>query len=139
MKSGIVERGELLAKVGEVWQIPSRTLDRYYAIAKDKYSVWVLEFNKKKDAAMLEIVGEQMSDTVVSRKERLEIASQIARGELKSGAFYPSFGDRIKALEYLSKIEGDFAPKKIEHEFSKGIKMTIEEIKEISDALDGEV
>ena len=54
----------------------------------------------------------------------MQIAEKIALGEMQKiegQLIIPSFSDRLKALDYLSKVEGDYAAAKIEQ--------TINEIK----------
>jgi hypothetical protein len=53
----------------------------------------------------------------------MEIASNIAKGKAwKSGnvMIVPNASDRMKACDYLSKIDGDYAPTKVAETDSDG-------------------
>ena len=68
---------------------------------------------------------EQLKTAVMSKRERLEYLTQIAKGEIKvkkpfviGGKImeYPSepdFSDRKNAIAELNKMEGDYAPQKV--------------------------
>ena len=51
----------------------------------------------------------------LSKLERMEIASRIARGMTARNGLIPSDAKYIRALDYLSKIEEDYATIKQEH------------------------
>jgi len=67
----------------------------------------------------------------------MEIASNIAKGKAwKSGnvMVVPNASDRMKACDYLSKIDGDYAPTKVAETDSDGNdKLNIEDVKQLSD------
>lgn len=72
---------------------------------------------------------ERLKKAILTRDERLEIASKIAKGEgrkvpikfdkdgraIAFEIMYPTAGDSLRAIDYMSKIDGDFAPKKLDH------------------------
>ena len=56
----------------------------------------------------VEIEKEALKQAILTKYERMEISSDIARGDVA----FSTVADRIRALDYLSKIEGDYAPSK---------------------------
>lgn len=97
----------------------SNTLKQY-----DKYeSEYDLTLNKGKDDIILDAEKERLKSSILTKFERMEIASNIALGKSwKSGGILvvPSAGDRMKACDYLSKIDGDYAPNKVAQTDSDG-------------------
>ena len=85
-----------------------RLYDKYYPEAQESLNNKKIEIGiqKQKDA---------VNKAILTKLERMEIASKIAKGEawqVRGNLVVPTGNDRLKALEYLSKIEGDFAPVK---------------------------
>lgn len=82
-----------------------RLYDKYYSEAQES-------LNAKKEEVGTRIAEEAVNRAILTKLERMEIASKIAKGELwkvEGEIMIPSTTDRLKALEYLSKIDGDFA------------------------------
>lgn len=82
-----------------------RLYDKYYLEAQES-------LNAKKEEVGTRIAEEAVNRAILTKLERMEIASKIAKGELwkvQGEIMIPSTTDRLKALEYLSKIDGDFA------------------------------
>lgn len=91
----------------------SNTL-KQYDIYEAEYD---LNLNKGKDDIILESEKERLKSAILTKFERMEIASNIAKGKAwKSGnvMIVPNASDRMKACDYLSKIDGDYAPSKTE-------------------------
>ena len=91
----------------------SNTL-KQYDIYEAEYD---LNLNKGKDDIILDSEKERLKSAILTKFERMEIASNIAKGKAwKSGnvMIVPSASDRMKACDYLSKIDGDYAPSKTE-------------------------
>ena len=89
----------------------SNTL-KQYDIYEAEYD---LTLNKGKDDIILESEKERLKSAILTKFERMEIASNIAKGKAwKSGnvMIVPNASDRMKACDYLSKIDGDYAPSK---------------------------
>jgi HD superfamily phosphohydrolase len=82
-----------------------RLYDKYYLEAQES-------LNAKKEEVGTRIAEDAVNRAILTKLERMEIASKIAKGELwkvQGEIMIPSTTDRLKALEYLSKIDGDFA------------------------------
>ena len=91
----------------------SNTL-KQYDIYEAEYD---LNINKGKDDIILDSEKERLKSAILTKFERMEIASNIAKGKAwKSGnvMIVPNASDRMKACDYLSKIDGDYAPSKTE-------------------------
>ena len=119
----------------------SNTL-KQYDIYEAEYD---LNLNKGKDDIILESEKERLKSAILTKFERMEIASNIAKGKAwKSGnvMIVPNASDRMKACDYLSKIDGDYAPQKIDNTIkgSLGVnEVTYEQAKEIQKKLDEQV
>ena len=102
----------------------SNTL-KQYDIYEAEYD---LTLNKGKDDIILESEKERLKSAILTKFERMEIASNIAKGKAwKSGnvMIVPNASDRMKACDYLSKIDGDYAPSKTDVTVNEN-KVTIE-------------
>lgn len=89
---------------------------RQYDIYEAEYD---LNLNKDKDDIILDAEKERIKLAILTKHQRMEIASNIALGKSwKSGGILvvPSAGDRMKACDYLSKVDGDYAAIKTESE-----------------------
>ena len=111
----------------------SNTL-KQYDIYEKQYD---LTLNKGKDDIILDAEKERLKKAILTKFERMEIASNIARGKAwKSGdvMIIPTATDRMKACDYLSKIDGDYAPTKIaETDINGNDKLNVDDLKELSD------
>ena len=111
----------------------SNTL-KQYDIYEAEYD---LTLNKGKDDIILESEKERLKSAILTKFERMEIASNIARGKAwKSGnvMVVPNASDRMKACDYLSKIDGDYAPTKVaETDVNGNDKLNVDDLKELSD------
>ena len=111
----------------------SNTL-KQYDIYESEYD---LTLNKGKDDIILDAEKERLKSAILTKFERMEIASNIARGKAwKSGnvMIVPSASDRMKACDYLSKIDGDYAPTKVaETDVNGNDKLNVDDLKELSD------
>ena len=85
-----------------------RLYDKYYQEAQQ-------ERNRLKADMGIKKVEQAVNEAILTRNERMEIASNIAKGKawrVGDQLMIPSASDRLKALEYLSKVDGDFAATK---------------------------
>ena len=132
---GVIERGEVMAKFGEMWQTPPRTFDRYFKKAKEAYSEQRKEINDAKMSTAIEMEVEAVRSEINSKLDRLRILQKEIEDcvkELESGITTQTFvidgsttdhtrsltvAEKValrKAIKELqseiSKIEGDYAP-----------------------------
>ncbi len=89
---------------------------KYWRQAKKEYELYLEESKAKARDAATDAEAELEKLDLVDKAERMKIASDIARSISHKAA------DRMKALDYLSKIHGDYAPIKQDHT-SKGKKI----------------
>lgn len=91
------------------FRFSDRTFDKYWKIAQERHS----ETQKAAQLAMADqyiqsaLQGQQAG--ILTKQERMRLASGIACNKEAQDS------DRLKAMDYLSKIEGDYAPAKTEH------------------------
>lgn len=92
-----------LALNGTKWHLSERTFKRYWKEANQIYSERQQAILTEVNEQRVELEKERVKKAILTKEQRMEIATEIAIGEESSN------GDKIKALDYLSKIEGDYA------------------------------
>jgi hypothetical protein len=140
LKSGIVERKDIMAKFGEKWQTPPRTFDRYLQKANEAYKIEreAIQKEKAKETISLEI---ETAKTQIYDKAKMiqDLESDIESMTelLKKGYILKKFNiegkeeikkeifgvkeieslNRIKDSKYeiLKKMQGWDAPKQVEN------------------------
>ena len=107
-----------------LWGLPSSTFDRYWAEASKRFKARLdaIEEATTKVAVSMEIKA--LKKAILSKHERQEILTQIAKGEIPlvkhivcDGVIQvvdvvPAWADRRAAIAELNKMEGDYAPVK---------------------------
>ena len=89
---------------------------KYWKLANKAYLTKREALNELRDRETIAKEKEAVKTLVLDKVARMKIAEEIALGLQKEGeVLKPSYNDRLKALEYLSKIEGDFAASKVEN------------------------
>jgi hypothetical protein len=114
-----ISYNECLALNGTKWQLAVRTFARYWNTANEAYKEALNKRQTELDALTTDLEKERLKSAILTKFQRMEIASSIAMGKSwKSGGvlIVPTAGDRTRALDYLSKIDGDYAPTKTESE-----------------------
>lgn len=113
------ERAKCLATLGNEWQMPVRTFDRYWKIANIRHQ----ERQQKASAAADEVYitgkKEAAKRAVMTKQERLEVLTDIIRGG-KDGEEKPAYYEIIKAIAEMNKMEGDYAPTKVAQTDTEG-------------------
>jgi len=125
------ERGKVLGKIGKKWELSRTTFDRLWKIAKDQQQERQRKASEAADKAYINAKAEAAKSAVMSKQERLEYLTCIAKGEVKikkpfviNGKImeYPSepdHSDRMKAIAELNKMDGDYAPTKQQIQINK--------------------
>ncbi|MDH1602348.1 hypothetical protein [Empedobacter sp. GD03739] len=106
-----------LGVIGRKWTLSESSFKRYWKEANSTYSERQELIQKELESKRLEAETERLKKAILTKDERLEIASNIALGKARKigeQILIPSDGDRLRALDYLAKVNGDFAPKKEE-------------------------
>ena len=104
------------------------TFTLYWNECQKEYLERQNRLEKEKDEVRVEVEKEAVKYDILSRFERMEIATKIARNNprripmkldkdgtpVEYALVYNSGSEVVRALDYLSKIEGDYAPEKME-------------------------
>lgn len=122
------DRAAAMATLGVKWQLAQRTFDRYWAEARRRFEASMEAERKAFEGVRLEAKVEAFKSQIMGKLERMEILSQIARGEiplqkpmvvsLGSGLgseiqeteIVPTWLDRKLAIAELNKMDGEYAP-----------------------------
>jgi hypothetical protein len=126
------QRSTALARAVKRWQISARTFDRHWKTANEMFTELQQKAKKASDKAYIKASKKAAVEAVMSKIERMETLSKIARGEIPltkpmvvDGAVklipvVPDWMDRKAAIAELNKMEGDYAPTKVAQTDSKG-------------------
>jgi len=120
---GVVERIDVMAMFGKKWQTPTRTFDRYFKSAKETFLITQNSIKQAKEIQTITNEIDKLKTLNLTKIDRMKIAESIAMGKAKrveGQIIAPSPSDQLKALDYLSKIEGDYAPTKTANTNSQG-------------------
>ena len=98
------ESGNVRNLVAEKWPVAPRTYDRLWKIARERHSLAQQETQRQMADISTQNTLERLDEAIIDKLERMKIASRIAKDEKN----FP--GDRLKALDFLAKIDGDYAP-----------------------------
>jgi hypothetical protein len=92
------------------------TFVSYWKKANETYQEQRIAINNAKLNDSITQEKEAQKTLILNKIERMKIAEEIAIGKAKrveGTIVMPSPSDRLKALDYLSKIEGDYSAQKI--------------------------
>jgi hypothetical protein len=99
------------------FKLSEPTFVKYWKLANETYLEQRNAINEAKLEDSIKTEKEAVKTLVLDKVERMRIAEEIAIGKAKrieGTIVMPSPSDRLRALDYLSKIEGDYAPKEID-------------------------
>lgn len=102
-------------------KLAESTFANYWNEANERYKEVLNKRQKELNALSTDIEKERLKSALLTKHERLLIAQSIAQGKAwKSGDIkvVPSAGDRIRALDFIAKVEGDYAVIKTETEIT---------------------
>jgi len=114
------DRGKVIAKYCKKFQKSPRTVDTYWKIANEQHRVLQDKAKRAADASYIKASEEAAKKAVMSKAERLEVLSNIARGEVTMKVLDRKKNiievpvsvetlEKIKAIAELNKMEGDYA------------------------------
>lgn len=110
------------------WSIPTTTFKRYWKEASERHKLAQEKLQTEIMELSAEIKKDRVRKAILTREERLEILSEIARGEqpmtkyivvslgdnqgsvIKERTIYPAWKDKRDAVAEINKMEGDYAP-----------------------------
>ena len=139
LKSGNVERGKMLAKVGKKWQMPARTFDRYWKKAQERHTIELQRINELKTKEYTQSEIEAFKTQILSKQEKREFLRKIVHGEVTFEKFIVVKGEPkkvqvkadaveiMKAIDIDNRMAGDDAPLKTENNTALEIKITRED------------
>lgn len=125
-----VGREAVLATIGKKWQIPLRTFDRYWAIARKEADAEAQRLKEARYNALHKAEMKRVTAGIMAKEERMLILSQIARAELQLPRevlsadgiqtlnVVPDYTERKAAIAELNKMDGEYAPIKKENKHS---------------------
>jgi len=116
-------RGKVLGIIGKKWEISRTTFDRYWKVANEQHKELQDKAKDAADKAYIQSSEIAAKRAVMSRAERLEVLSSIARGDITMQVMdgekvtevqvVIETLEKLKAISELNKMEGDYAPAKI--------------------------
>jgi len=117
-----VKYSEALTKYVDLWQISSRTFDRYWQEANKRFKGAAEEVKKAKTDFIIKEEKKAFKKAILNKHERMEILTQIAKGEIpltkhivcdgviQEVDVVPAWADRKAAIAELNKMDGEYAP-----------------------------
>ncbi len=115
LNKGNVHYKDVMLVFVSKFELTEQTFVRYWKKANEQYKEQRRLINKTKQEQRTNEEIKAVKTLVLDKVGRMEIAESIAMEENNSNL------DRLKALDYLSKIEGDFAPEKVENNVNMNI------------------
>ena len=129
LKKGKTDAIDICSAFCSKFQCSDRTFYNYWENAKEQYRTLQesIELEKTKEYTAQQLEAHRSG--IIDKNEALKILSNIAKGnasqvKLKVGdkekveTIIPTTNDRKSAIEVISKIEGWFAPSKVEQKNS---------------------
>ena len=107
-----------------LWRLPSSTFDRYWAEASKRFKARLDAIEEATTKAAVSMEIKALKKAILSKHERQEILTQIAKGEIplvkhivcdgviQEVDVVPAWADRRAAIAELNKMGGDYAPVK---------------------------
>lgn len=115
LKKGNLDAPNIMGKLRTDWEVTKSSFYRYWNDANEIFTQHQSLIKKELLKEDTRLAKQRLKKDILTRDERMEIATKIARGEaLGKDDEKPKIADRLKALDYLSKLDGDFAPKTLE-------------------------
>jgi hypothetical protein len=109
LNKGKVQYKDVCSVFLRKFTLTRQTFDKYWKQANEQYKEQRRAINETKQEQITIEEIKAVKTLVLDKIGRMKIAESIAMEENNSNL------DRLKALDYLSKIEGDFAPEKVEN------------------------
>jgi hypothetical protein len=117
LNKGNVKYNDVCSAFCSKFQLSERSFNKYWKQANYTHSTQRETINKERLSTSISTEKEAIKTLILDKIKRMQIAEEIALGKpkkIEGQIIMPTFADRLKALDYLSKIEGDFAPKEID-------------------------
>ena len=98
-------------------KLAESTFANYWNEANERYKEVLNNRQKELNVLSTDIEKERLKTAILTKHERLMIAQGIAQGKARKigdQILIPSDGDRIRALDFIAKVEGDYVASKID-------------------------
>jgi hypothetical protein len=113
LSNGEVSFENVFKRILTKFNLSRPTFAKYWKLANEQHSEAMQKLKEVKDAVLVEQTKKEAKRLYLDRAQRMEIAFQIAlKGEYDS--------DKLKALDYLAKMDGDYKPAKTAQTDSEG-------------------
>jgi hypothetical protein len=96
--------------------ITRQSFDKYWKLANEAHREAQQAIKEAKEVQTITNEIDKLKTLNLTKIDRMKIAEGIAMGKAKrieGQIIVPSHADQLKALDYLAKIEGDYAPTKV--------------------------
>jgi hypothetical protein len=97
------------------FRLTERSFDKYWKLANEAHREAQQAIKEAKEVQTITNELDKLKTLNLTKIDRMKIAEGIAMGKAKrieGQIIVPSHSDQLKALDYLAKIEGDYAPTK---------------------------
>lgn len=105
------ERKQIISIFCKKFQRTPRTIDSFWKIAKERYKETSTRTQKAIEVESIANGLNRVKSALLTKSEKMEILANIAKGEIDRKVFII---DRIRAIAELNRMEGDYAPDKLE-------------------------
>ena len=115
LKKGNVQYKEVMLAFVSKFELTEQTFVRYWKTANERHREAQQAIKKATEAQSIEGELNKLKTLQLTKLDRMKIAESIAMGKAKridGQIIVPSPSDQLKALDYLAKIDGDYAPTK---------------------------
>jgi hypothetical protein len=115
LKKGI-DKAVTLGKFGKKWEIPKSTYYRWYEEAEKRHQPYLNKIQEIENQTIEKVVSEIVTANIMSKIERQQLLSDIARGDKliwkeavsKEGVVQLQSYDPTKAIDLLNKMDGSY-------------------------------
>lgn len=104
-------------------KLAENTFSSYWKIANERHREAQHAIKKATEVQSIEGELNKLKTLQLTKLDRMKIAESIAMGKAKrieGQILVPSPSDQLKALDYLAKIDGDYAPTKLANTTASG-------------------
>lgn len=125
---------DCLVLIGSKWKLPPTTYSRYWKTANEQHRIKQELIKKELTVISIDAEKERLKKAILSRDERMEILTKIAKGEIpltkpivcdgiiQKVIVVPNWMDRKNAISELNKMDGSYSPTKTEVDLKGEIK-----------------
>jgi hypothetical protein len=115
LNKGNVQYKDVMLVFVSKFELTEQTFVRYWKTANEAHREAQQAIKEAKEVQTIANEIDKLKTLNLTKIDRMKIAEGIAMGKAKrieGQIIVPSHSDQLKALDYLAKIEGDYAPTK---------------------------